>query len=65
MHDSALLAQNLTLGYGAAAPVLDGLSLTLHPGDFVAILGPNGAGKSTLLAALTGALAPMGIIRRR
>lgn len=58
MKDPALIAQNLTLGYGGAAPVLAGLSLTLHPGDFVAILGPNGAGKSTLLAALTGALAP-------
>lgn len=58
MPASALIAQNLTLGYGTAAPVLDGLSLTLRPGDFVAILGPNGSGKSTLLAALTGTLMP-------
>ncbi len=33
-------------------------SLSLFPGDLLAILGPNGAGKSTLLRVLSGVLAP-------
>jgi zinc/manganese transport system ATP-binding protein len=32
------------------------VSLTIEPGEFVAVLGPNGAGKSTLLRVLLGLL---------
>ena len=43
----------LTKRYGDRV-ALDGLTLSLGAGSFVALLGPNGAGKSTLFQLLTG-----------
>ena len=37
---------------------LDGVSLTLHQGEVVALIGANGAGKSTTLRAITGMARP-------
>src|SRR4026208_2019997 len=34
--------------------ILDGLSLTVRPGEVHAIMGPNGSGKSTLSYVLSG-----------
>ncbi len=40
----------------AGRPVLDDVSLRVHPGEALAVLGQNGAGKSTLLDAVCGLL---------
>lgn len=40
--------------------VLDGVNLTLQPGDFCGLIGPNGGGKSMLLAVILGLETPDG-----
>lgn len=47
----AVSVRNLTRSFGTRR-VIDGLDLTLHRGEFVALLGPSGCGKSTLLRIL-------------
>lgn len=37
---------------------LDGVSISIKAGEFVALLGPNGAGKTTLFQLLTGLFVP-------
>jgi ABC-type Mn2+/Zn2+ transport system ATPase subunit len=44
--------------YGIGPWILDGIDLTIQPGDRILIRGPNGCGKSTLLKLLAGRLQP-------
>ncbi|MEO7429303.1 MAG: ATP-binding cassette domain-containing protein, partial [Acidimicrobiales bacterium] len=37
---------------------LDGLNLSVQPGEVLALLGPNGAGKTTTVRLLNGILSP-------
>jgi NitT/TauT family transport system ATP-binding protein len=49
-----LQAQDLRLQYGDAAPLIEGLNISVAAGEIVAILGPSGVGKSSLLRILAG-----------
>jgi branched-chain amino acid transport system ATP-binding protein len=56
-----LVAEHLGVRYGAAPAVRD-VSLSLAPGEVVAILGPNGAGKTSTLRAISGLVAHAGAV---
>src|SRR5215213_2439507 len=51
--------RDLVVSYGGP-DVIDGLSLSVAEGEFIAVLGSNGAGKSTLLKTISGLLRPRG-----
>ena len=48
---------NLNKNFGGLA-VTNNVSLSLHPGDRLALIGPNGAGKTTFVNLVTGNLQP-------
>ena len=58
--------QNMTFTYPEQdRPVLQQVSLSLHPGDFAVLSGPSGSGKSTLLRQFKTVLSPHGTLEGR
>jgi ABC-2 type transport system ATP-binding protein len=57
METAAIQTRGLTRRFGALTAV-DGVTLSVAPGQFFGFLGPNGAGKSTTIKMLTGLLEP-------
>jgi ABC-2 type transport system ATP-binding protein len=56
MTEPALRIEGLRKTF--ARPAVDGLDLTVMPGELYALLGPNGAGKTTTLRMVVGLLEP-------
>jgi branched-chain amino acid transport system ATP-binding protein len=62
MTDAALEVDRISLGFGGLK-VLDQVSLSVRPGELLALIGPNGAGKTTVFNCISGIYRPTGAIR--
>ena len=58
ISNPTLSLDDAAIGYDGR-PVLDEVTLRVHPDDRIGVLGANGAGKTTLLRCLAGELAPL------
>ena len=55
MAEYILQVRDIKVRY-STVPVIQGLSLTMDPGETICVIGANGAGKSTFLKAIMGAV---------
>lgn len=55
MNKPLINIQNLSVGY-ESQKVLENVSVTIHPNDFIGVIGPNGGGKTTLIKSILGLL---------
>ena len=55
MTEHILQVRGIKVRY-STVPVIQGLSLTMDPGETICVIGANGAGKSTFLKAIMGAV---------
>lgn len=58
---SALTIKDLSVSYGPVRAV-EGISLSVEPGEVLTVLGPNGAGKTSLVEAILGRVPSVGEI---
>ncbi|MFI1918864.1 ABC transporter ATP-binding protein [Nocardia sp. NPDC020380] len=56
-HDAVLTVTGLRRSFGGVRAV-DGVDLSIAPGEFVSIIGPNGSGKSTTVNLISGVRKP-------
>ena len=58
MTQPIIETRQLAAGYNGKA-LLEGVSVSVRPGQVVTLIGPNGAGKTTLLKTLAGLIPPV------
>jgi NitT/TauT family transport system ATP-binding protein len=67
MSNGLIELKNVTLAFGEgrnAIIALDSFSLSIRPGELLAVLGPSGCGKSSLIATIAGFRSPRsGVLR--
>jgi branched-chain amino acid transport system ATP-binding protein len=51
---TTLVAQDISVGYGRADPIIVGVTVRCERAEFVSVIGANGSGKSTLLKGIVG-----------
>ena len=57
--DPKIVMENVSLTYPESRQfAVDGINLSIEPGEFVALVGPSGAGKTSLVDLLLGVISP-------